>query len=261
MIQLKTYDSSTDQLFEIFINDAKKPFSGWDFSHLRDRMVTEPLSWSYTSEILPFIRTVKSCLDMGTGGGEFLASLQPLPKKTFATEAYQPNVQIARERLDPIGVKVKEISDQSHLPFTDESFELIINRHEAYSPQEVNRILKHEGLFITQQVGAKNDLELNYLLNKDFTEDLWEYSYWNLKYAKKELEDAGFKIIKTKEDFPKTRIFDIGAIVYYFKAAPWQMPDFTIEKYLKQLREIHKKIMEKGYIEITSHRFLIKCKK
>jgi len=33
---------------------------------------------------------------MGTGGGEFLASLAPLPMHTSATEAYPPNVEIAR---------------------------------------------------------------------------------------------------------------------------------------------------------------------
>ncbi|MNJ78400.1 hypothetical protein D3C77_761450 [compost metagenome] len=33
----------------------------------------------------------------------------------------------------------------------------MINRHEAYSVQELNRILKPGGLFITQQVGGQNN--------------------------------------------------------------------------------------------------------
>jgi hypothetical protein len=36
-----------------------------------------------------------SLLDMGTGGGELLASMAPLPD-VWATEGYPPNVPIAR---------------------------------------------------------------------------------------------------------------------------------------------------------------------
>lgn len=40
---------------------------------------------------------------MGTGGGEFLAGLQPLPPHTCATEGYPPNIPIAQQRLKRLG--------------------------------------------------------------------------------------------------------------------------------------------------------------
>lgn len=258
---MKVKAPSTEENFRIFIHNAKHPLSGWGFSQIKDRMVTEPLSWSYTTEILPLFRTVESCLDMGTGGGEYLSSLQPLPKRTCATEGYQPNIPLARKRLEPLKAEVVEVKEDLLLPFKDNSFELIINRHESYSSKEVYRILKPGGQFITQQVGAKNDLELNHLLDSDFSEETLDYSHWDLAYAKKELVEEGLKIITAKEAFPKTRIFDVGAVVYYLKAVPWQMPGFSVEKYLPKLKELHKKIEEEGYLEITSHRFLCKCQK
>jgi len=249
---------SAKELFDILVEDAQQPFSGWDFSYIKDRIVTEPFTWSYSAKIIPFVRTANSLLDMGTGGGEFLFSLQPLPKHTFATEAYEPNVPVAKKRLEPIGCKVVQISEISPLPFEDEQFDLIINRHEEYSSSEIFRILKSGGYFITQQVGSNNDYELNRYLG-DFSEE--EHANWNLDYAVNELQDAGLTILEKKDDTPKTRCFDIGAIIYYLLAIPWQIPDFSVEKYREKLFELHLEILEKEYIELTSTRFLIVAKK
>ncbi len=146
-----------NELFDFLISEAEHPFSGWDFSYINSRFVDAPLTWSYSSKILPFIRTSKSLLYVGTGGGEFLATLAPLPKHTCATEGYEPNVDIAKKKLDPLSVKVVYCKKDENLPFNNEEFELIINRHEFYNPNEVNRILKHDGIFITQQVGDNNN--------------------------------------------------------------------------------------------------------
>ena len=75
-----------NELFDFLISEADHPFSGWDFSYISDRVVNAPLTWSYTSMLLPLIRKAESLLDIGTGGGEFLSSLVPLPKHTCATE-------------------------------------------------------------------------------------------------------------------------------------------------------------------------------
>lgn len=49
------------QTFELFIDDFKHEFFGWDFSYIRNRMVTEPLIWSYSSEILPMYGQLNQC--------------------------------------------------------------------------------------------------------------------------------------------------------------------------------------------------------
>ena len=41
---------------------------------------------------------------------------------------------------------------------------MVINRHGDFNPDEIYRVLKPGGLFITQQVGAENDRELVELL-------------------------------------------------------------------------------------------------
>ena len=131
-----------EELYNFLINEAERPFTGWDFSYINDRIVNDMLLWSYTSKIIPLIRKSTSLLDMGTGGGEFLSTLIPLPKKTRATEAYAPNLSIAKKNLEPLGVKVHFLADERKLPFETSEFDLIINRHEFYDPNEVFRVLK-----------------------------------------------------------------------------------------------------------------------
>lgn len=246
-----------DSSFEILLADAERGFEGWDFSHIRDRMVTAPLPWSYTSLILPHLRRAGSMVDLGTGGGEFLTSLQPLPADTCATEGYPPNVPVARAKLEPLGVEVAEVGEDGMLPYTDSRFDLVINRHEFYLPSEVSRVLKPGGRFITQQVGDQNDLELNRLLGAPPSEELT----WHFEDEVRALSDAGFTIEKQQEAFPITRIYDVGAIVYHLNAIPWEVPGFTVEEYRDRLLDLHHHITEQGYLDITSHRSVIVARK
>ncbi|TMR08590.1 hypothetical protein ETD86_47130 [Nonomuraea turkmeniaca] len=78
------------------------------------------------------------------------ALITPLPPRTVVTEGYAANVPVARRRLEPLGVEVTETTG----PFPAGSFGLIINRHEAYDPREIGRLLADGGTFVTQQVGA-----------------------------------------------------------------------------------------------------------
>jgi SAM-dependent methyltransferase len=250
--------------YETLVAEAdREPFSGWNFSYLANRYREEPLSWDYGAFVLERMKKAASMLDMGTGGGELLASLQSMPKVTYATEAYAPNVPIARKRLEPLGVKVVQITSDDSLPFTNETFDLVINRHEAYSVKEVYRILKRNGIFATQQVGDRNNMELNELLERKLHGMINpQYPNWNLAAATQELRSAGFEILDEKEEFPKAVFLDIGAVVFYLKAIPWQIQDFDVARYREQLVELHQLIQAKGKLNVTNHRFYVEaCKR
>ncbi len=245
------------EVIEFLKQEYNHPFTGWDFSHIRDRMVSYPLSFSYTTEVLYRIHKVDSVLDMGTGGGEYFANnFQPFPRHTCATESYESNIPIARKRLEPLGVKVFPFTDDKDLPFQNEEFELITNQHESYAPEEVYRILKPGCEFLTKQVDGDNDMDLQELLGAPIKD-----SSWHLAQAIDELENVGFRIRKTAQDKKTTRIFDVGAIVYYCKIVPWAIPDFSIEKYKKELVSLHTKILEEGFIEVNNPRFFIIAKR
>ena len=202
-----------EEFFSTLISEAQKAaFSGWNFEYVTrtGREIEGVLPWSYSTEVIKYIRKAKSVLDIGTGGGELLSLLAPLPKNTCATEAYKPNVPVARKRLGPLGVKVYSLRDFHDMPFKDGQFDLVINRHEAYSDKEVFRILKPGGIFITQQVGAYTNIEINKALGAHLKK-----SKRYLRNEAKDIESTGMKIITKREAYLRNRFYDIGAVVYY----------------------------------------------
>ncbi len=252
---------SSDELFDFLISEAEANFSGWDFSYIADRESQTPLRWSYVSEALLRVRNSKAVLDIDTGGGEMFSYFAPFPPIAFATEAYALNTPIAHARLTPLGVEVVGIEEEEphHLPFEDENFDLILNRHGYYWDPEIYRIMQPGGIFITQQVGDRNDIGIRELLGAPNAQVNIEWA--DLAEAVANLEAADFQIVRQLEDIYPQRFYDVGAIVYQLKAVPWQIPDFSIERYFEQLKTIHKKIQLDGYVDVLEHRFFIIAEK
>jgi SAM-dependent methyltransferase len=235
------------------------PFEGWDFSYLAGRRSEGVLPWSYEGIARDRMETAQAMLDMGTGGGELLASLRPLPRRTFATEGYAPNVPIARQRLEPLGVQVYDTTgdpENAHLPFSDGEFDLILNRHEAYTPQELWRLLRDGGTFLTQQCGGGGEVELIEWFKGKGNAEVMD---WSLSVAVRQMAAVGFRIDAAQEAFPETTFADVGAVVYYLRAAPWLMDDFTVEKYRDRLLAMHHHIQQHGGFTVPDERFLLEA--
>lgn len=149
-----------DALKNLWKSEEQTAFSGWDFSCLKDRRQSETLPWDYKEIILGYLKREHMLLDMGTGGGEFLLDLNHPGDHTCVTEAWEPNGRLCRKRLTPLGIGVYRVYGDTRLPFDDNAFDIIINRHASYDLTEVSRILKPGGIFITQQVGCDNNREL-----------------------------------------------------------------------------------------------------
>ncbi|NOS85430.1 MAG: class I SAM-dependent methyltransferase [Ignavibacteria bacterium] len=234
--------------------------TGWDFSQLTEtgRMNETPLPWDYHAIVKQYIPGAGRMLDMGTGGGEFLKTLAPLPQETYATEGYAPNVKIAEENLKPLGVKVISGYKDSKLPLENDFFDLVINRHEYYEPAEVHRILKPGGYFITQQVKGNCDDTITELFGAKA--DI-EFKDWSLAKAVNESGKLPFEMIR-KEDATGFTVFkDIEALVSYIKVINWLVPDFTRDKYSAEIETARKTIIGQGSFKSTLDRFLIICKK
>lgn len=248
--------SDRETFDQILTETLQLDFSGWDFSSITGRWQEQAPRWDYREIVSQHIVQANALLDMGTGGGEFLASLPSLPAHTRATENYAPNLPVARQRLAPLGVVVQPFEHDNQLPFADHEFDLIINRHESYAVQEVKRILRPGGIFLTQQVGGRDNLRLNEVLQAPVP---GEYEDWLLADAVAALEAAGFTILDALEDFPPTYFYDIGAVIFYLQAIPWQIPNFSVDSYRERLFALHQFIQEEGAFVTTSHRFLIKA--
>lgn len=232
---------------------------GWDFSYINDRYTEETdLPWNYEEVVRQYLKEESVLLDIDTGGGEFLLSLGHKPGLTGATEGYPPNVKLCRQTLGSRGILLKEVTDYTKMPFEAETFDLIINRHGSYDVDELFRILKPEGVFVTEQVGEDNDRELADML---LPENKKPFAGWNLDNNKSDFSERGFFILKAKEAFRPIRFFDVGALVWFAKVIEWEFPHFSVDACFGNLLKAQRILETQGYIEGTIHRFLLAVQK
>jgi len=236
---------------------------------LRGRYVEGRTSWDFGQEMRSLFRRAESMLDMATGGGEFLSSLGPLPERCTVTEGYGPNLRVARDRLAPLGVDVVDTfwddngqePQRGALPFRTGTFDLVMDRHESFLPNEVARVLNGGGIFATQQVGNSNNSELREFFGKNPATSRRERVHWNLTKAVNEVESAGMKVLLKKEERFMSKFLDVGALTYYLKVIPWEVPGFSIRKDLARLRDADSTIRTKGSFTVTTSRFYLQARK
>lgn len=232
---------------------------GWDFSHIEGRYAQEgDLPWEYGALVREYLRPEMKLLDIDTGGGEFLLSLGHPHENTAATEAFAPNVALCRQVLGSLGVDFREARGEGPLPWPDNSFDIVLNRHGSYCAQEYFRVLRPGGLFITQQVGAMNDRELVDLICPGVSEHV--EGNW-LSDARAEFEAAGFAIVREGEAFQPIRFFDIGALVWFARIIEWEFVGFSVDTHFDRLLEAQRVLQENGSVDGRAHRFLLVARK
>ena len=233
---------------------------GWDFSHIYGRYSEEEnLPWDFRTVINKYLKNNMKLLDMETGGGEFLLSLNHPKHNTSAIEGYQPNVELCKKVLLPLGIDFKEADGDEKIPFENEYFDIITNRHGAYNVTELKRVLKKDGIFITQQVGAENDRELVEMLLPKYKDLPYAEHYLNIK--QQEISEQGFEILESGETFQPIKFFDTGALVWFAKIIEWEFPNFSVKSHLDNLYKIQEIIEANRVVEGRIHKFFIVSKK
>lgn len=239
--------------------EAEAHIHGWDFSHIRGRYTEEDdLPWDYGEAIKEHLSSDKKLLDVDTGGGEFLLSLGHPYENTAAAEAYPPNVELCRAKLCPLGIDFRAGDGAERLPFDDESFDIIINRHGDFNPADMQRLLKRGGVFVTEQVGAENDRELVELF---LGQTPLPFPKQYLSIARKEFEANGFEILRAEGAFRPIRFYDIGALVWFARIIEWEFAGFSVDGCRERLFAAQEALEKHGCVEGRIHRFLLTARK
>jgi SAM-dependent methyltransferase len=239
--------------------EERQPFTGWNFSYLDGRMFEDETPWSYIDRAGALMDAASSAIDLDTGGGERLLDMRAhWPARMVATEGYPPNRRLAFQRLSPLGVGVLDahMTDYDPLPFADATFDLVLNRHAAFNCDEVARVLQSRGCFLTQQVHGMYawDLLAAFDAHPQWPEATPE------KYVPR-LRAAGLVITDVQEFKGRLRFMDVGALVYYLKAVPWMVPDFSVATHEPHLRRLQARLETEGELRFISWKYLIEAHK
>lgn len=232
-------------------------------------MSTRPLDWDFKALVEQHSLHASNLLDMSTGGGEWLASLDRRPIRTIATESWPPNVLVAHRRLRPLGIDVVWVDEtpdnvdqgtnetRGQLPFRTDAFSLITNRHASFVAAEVRRVLRGGGSFLTEQVGG-DYRDVDDALGRERS---LVAPHWDLALAADQIGKVGLRTVATREGTLITVFADVGAFAWYLRAVPWAVPDFTIDAYRPALGRLHHRIMTEGQLSIRLPAFMIEATK
>jgi SAM-dependent methyltransferase len=252
------------EIDDLLTEATSVPTGGWDFSWLGSRLQSGPLPWDYDALVCAHAERSADLLDLGTGGGEWLAALPCRPSRVVATEGYAPNFSIAAARLRPLGIDVfpadapdnvaqEPRATEPRLPFSDASFSLVVARHESYLPAEIARVLRPRGVFLTQQVGERNEDDVHVLLGRRPPRP----SGWNAAFARRQLESADLEVTRTEEAEITTTFADIGALVWWLRMIAFSVP-FSLERDRDRLIELHE---AETPLVLRERRFLLEARK
>ncbi len=241
----------------LHVEQEQASFIGWDFSYLDGKYEQEPTPWCYEDLVRRVLTPDMHLLDMGTGGGERLATFHHPWHLVSVTEGWDRNYRLLLETLRPKGVDVQFVGDDQCLNFADHSFDIVLNAHESFQISEVRRVLKPGGFLVTQQVGDLNGIHLASRLIPDFHCGPFD---WHLSVVADQLEQAGFTVRYADEAYPWQKFFDMAGLIYYVKTIAWEFPGFSVATHMRQLLALNEELGRKGYVSNQEHRFILVAK-
>ncbi|HVB94323.1 MAG TPA: class I SAM-dependent methyltransferase [Acidimicrobiales bacterium] len=254
-----TFGVSLPSTFEDLLAEAESAsVEGWGFSWFEGRATEERPTWGYSRMLADRMAGATAALDIQTGGGEVLAQIPEPPPVLAATESWPPNVALARANLARLGVTVAEVPDDADLPFSAGSFDLVVSRHPTLTRwDEIARVLRSDGTYLSQQVGAGSIRELtDYMMGPQPVSQTR-----NPERAASAAIAAGLEVVDLRQEALPTVFNDVGAVVYFLRKVVWIVPGFTPAAYLDQLGRLHRQIQVEGPFVAHAQRFLIEARK
>lgn len=223
--------------FDELVTEAEQcDVTGWGFGWLTGRATEERPPWGFAHLMSERLSSVKSALDIDTGGGEVVNESASLPARMVVTEGWPPNAERARQLLELRGVRVVETVDDRPLPFPDQSFELVTARHPV-SPDwpEIHRVLVDGGHYFAQHVGPASAFELiEYFLGPLPEHRAGRDPGREIAAAKR----AGLVVEDLRTARCRMEFHDVGAVVWILRKCVWWIPDFSVERYRHPLMKL-----------------------
>lgn len=140
--------------------DRVGKINGWDFSKLQ--VTSEGIEWNFYEEVIKRSKGTDVLLDIGTGGGENVLSIASSFHSVFGIELSSGMLETAKSNLVKANVSNVQFEQMSsdHLDFPLNSFDVVSCCHAPFIPNEVAKVLKSGGIFLTQQVSEADKLNI-----------------------------------------------------------------------------------------------------
>lgn len=195
--QLQEYQDFYNQVGEVI---------GWDFSSVQ--LTREGQSWRFYNKVTDAAGSNDLLLDLGCGGGKKLLTVAEDFLLIVGIDSAEGMIKTAKENLAQSQANNVRFlpMDAKKVKFPDQFFDLISCRHAPFDAQEVFRLLKPDGVFLTQQVSEGDKLNIKEHFGRG--QDYGQEDGASCKQRAKNLKAAGFSQV-TQDQY--------NAVEYYHR--------------------------------------------
>jgi len=196
----------TEKEYQDFYNKVES-LVGWDFSCLQQ--TSEGVEWELYDVLKQKCKKTDVLLDLGTGGGEKILKVSAELKFIFGIDISPDMIKTAKRNQTNSNISNARFfeMDAEKIFFPDEMFNVITCRHSYFFPKELYRLLEKGGIFLTQQVGEADKINIKNEFGRGQYFGIEDGSA--MREHVKNLQTAGFPQIKT---------FEYNAVEYYSRA-------------------------------------------
>ncbi|OKP80107.1 SAM-dependent methyltransferase [Paenibacillus helianthi] len=186
--------------------DKVGKINGWDFSKLQ--VTSEGIEWNFYEEVIRRSKGTDVLLDVGTGGGENVLSIASSFHSVFGIDISSGMMETAKSNLNKANVSNVEFKQMSsdHLEFPFDSIDVVSCCHAPFFSNEVGKVLKNGGTFLTQQVSEGDKLNLKNAFGRGQAFGVVDGTLKETYI--RELKEAGFQSVES---------FDYNAVDYYHR--------------------------------------------
>jgi SAM-dependent methyltransferase len=167
---------------------------------------------------------------------------------------------VARDRIGASNQTVQlAVADAAALPFPAECFDRVLCRHATADPSEVARVLRPGGVYVNQEVGARNTQSLFDALGwgsnwEQFSDDPIPPRDRHALVA--EFQAFGCRILRVDEYEVGHAFADLESLVLFLQNAPFPK-QFDPEQHVDGINVLLQHHRSDRGIETTEHRELL----
>jgi len=229
---------------------------GWDFSRVRDDR--DPVPWDYANVVRRYLQSSHRVLDIGTGGGERFLALAPYLSTGVGIDADPAMIRVARENRTPsLADKITlEVMRAEVLQFPAATFDVVLNRHAPIQVKEIARVLRPDGYFITQQVGARNTRNICSIFGCGPGGEYEGDPSQDTARLAAAFRQNGCTVIGRAEYNVRYWFQDVESFLFWLQVIPLPK-DFDVETHWRQVNRIITAYRTPKGIETNEHRELL----
>jgi|GEM_PF-183461 len=182
--------------------------------------------------------------------GVFAKNFGLYPSHTFDVEPFAETEEV-QANLGDLPVRATKLTSENKMPFKDDRMDIIINELCNYDKNEIVRVLKPGGLFVVEQNGTDNLIDVM----KMFVPTTFRGA-WDMENCKKTLESVGFKVEDAYEDRGYIRFRNLNQVRTFFKKHV--APEFDdVNRFSNLYIEAQRQIEANGYYQVGTYRFMV----